>query len=170
VSRQPAVAAADPGRDSARDDHSHQHAAQSESRCSCSTRDARCRQRDPDPLAQLDFAGLINTFDIDSGDSPRALLVIAGVGGVLTIGVLAIAFAGAALALAGAAAASTVLITAALAGLITAMPLWIPAGVLIAAAALLLQPREQHTAVPATPRNLLRPGGVSTHNPRRGEA
>ena len=56
----------------------------------------------PIPLAQLDFAGLINAFNIDSGDSPRALLVIAGVGGILTIAVLALAFAGACLALAGA--------------------------------------------------------------------
>jgi hypothetical protein len=106
----------------------------------------------PIPLAQLDFAGLINTFNIDNGDSPRALLVIAAVGGVLTIGVLALTFAGAALALAGAPAARTILIAAALAGLVTAMPLWIPAGVLIAAAALLLrESHEQHTAVPTTP-------------------
>src|SRR5438093_12207479 len=34
----------------------------------------------PIPLAQLDFAGLVNVFHIDNGDSPRALLVIAGVG------------------------------------------------------------------------------------------
>ena len=93
----------------------------------------------PIPLAQLDFAGLINTFNIDNGDSPPALLVIAGVGGVLTIGVLALALTGAALALAGAPAARTVLIVAALAGLVTAMPLWIPAGVLIGAAALVLR-------------------------------
>jgi len=35
----------------------------------------------PIPLAQLDFAGFWNVFDIDSGDSPDALLVIAGIGG-----------------------------------------------------------------------------------------
>jgi hypothetical protein len=92
----------------------------------------------PIPLAQLDFAGLINVFDIDSGDSPRALLVIAGVGGVVTLGVLALAFTGAALALRGSSAARNVLVAAALAGLVTAMPLWIPAGVVIGAAALLL--------------------------------
>jgi hypothetical protein len=56
----------------------------------------------PIPLAQFDFAGLVNVFDIDSGDSPRALLVMAGIGGFLTIAVLAVAFAGAGLALAGA--------------------------------------------------------------------
>jgi hypothetical protein len=59
----------------------------------------------PIPLAQLDFAGLFNAFNIDSGDSPRALVVIAGIGGILTIAVVALAFAGAALALTGAPAA-----------------------------------------------------------------
>lgn len=92
----------------------------------------------PIPLAQLDFAGFFNAFDIDNGDSPPALLVIAGVGGVLTIAVLALAFAGAALAIAGARNARTVLIVAAVAGLVTAMPFWIPAGVVLGAAALLL--------------------------------
>ena len=79
----------------------------------------------PIPLAQLDFAGLFNAFNIDSGDSPRVLLVISAVGGVLTIAVVALAFVGSGLALAGS--------TAALAGLVTAMPLWIPAGILIGA-------------------------------------
>jgi hypothetical protein len=100
----------------------------------------------PIPLAQLDFAGLINTFNIDSGDSPRALLIIAAAGGMLTIAVLALACAGAALALVGASAARTVLIAAALAGLVTAMPLWIPAGVLITAAALVLGPSGERLA------------------------
>jgi hypothetical protein len=93
----------------------------------------------PIPLAQLDFAGLINVFDIHAGDSPHALLVIAGVGGALTVAVLVLAFAGAALALADAPAARTILITAALGGLITAMPLWIPAASVIGAAALVLE-------------------------------
>jgi hypothetical protein len=39
----------------------------------------------PIPLAQLDFAGFFNAFNIDSGDSPRALLVLAGTGGILTM-------------------------------------------------------------------------------------
>ena len=94
----------------------------------------------PIPLAQLDFAGIVNVFHIDDGDTPDALLVIVGVGGALTIGVLALAFAGAFLAATGAASARTVLIIAALVGLVTAMPLWIPAGVLIGVAALLLGP------------------------------
>ena len=34
----------------------------------------RVRRR---PLAQLDFAGLFNVFDIDHGDAPRALLALA---------------------------------------------------------------------------------------------
>ena len=92
----------------------------------------------PIPLAQLDCAGLVDAFNIDSGDSPRALLVMAGVGGFLTIAVLAVAFAGAGLALAGAPAARPLLLAAALAGLVTAMPLWIPAGVVIGVAGLAL--------------------------------
>ena len=70
----------------------------------------------PIPLAQLDFAGLFNAFNIESGDSPQALLVIAGVGGILTIAVLGLAFVGVGLALTGAPAARSVLIAAALAG------------------------------------------------------
>jgi hypothetical protein len=92
----------------------------------------------PIPLAQLDFAGIMNVFDIDSGDSPRALLIIAGVGGVLTIGVLILALLGAVLAAMGTSTARGVLIAAALAGLVTAMPLWVPAGIVIGAAAVLL--------------------------------
>jgi hypothetical protein len=102
----------------------------------------------PIPLAQLDFAGLVNVFDIDSGDSPRALHVIVGVGGVLTLGVLAFAFAGAAFAAAGRSAARPILVAAALAGLVTAMPLWIPAGVVIGAAALLAGERESPDPAP----------------------
>ena len=48
----------------------------------------------PIPLAQLDFAGVINVFQIDSGDTPHAVRVLALVGGILTIGVLAAALAG----------------------------------------------------------------------------
>jgi hypothetical protein len=92
----------------------------------------------PIPLAQLDFAGLWNVFDIDSGDSPRALHVLMWTGGFLTIGVLVLALVGAALALRGSSAARSVLIVAALAGLVTAMPFWIPAGIVIGAAAVLL--------------------------------
>jgi hypothetical protein len=92
----------------------------------------------PIPLAQLDFAGFWNVFDIDSGDSPQALHIIMGVGGVLTIGVLVLAFVGAALAAAGRSAARALLVAAALAGLVTAMPLWIPAGIVIGAAAVVL--------------------------------
>jgi hypothetical protein len=92
----------------------------------------------PIPLAQLDFAGLFNAFNIDAGDSPAGLQVMAGVGGVLTIGVLVLAFAGAALALTDPLRARTILIAAALAGFVTALPLWMPAGVVIGAAAVIL--------------------------------
>jgi hypothetical protein len=105
----------------------------------------------PIPLAQLDFAGIMNVFNIDAGDTPHAVQIIAGVGGFLTLGVLALAFAGAALAGTGSAAARPILIAAALAGLATAMPLWIPAGVVIGAAAVLL---GNHNA---------RRDGTSTH-------
>jgi hypothetical protein len=105
----------------------------------------------PIPLAQLDFAGLLNAFDIDSGDSPRALLVIAGTGGILTIAVIALAFAGAALALAGAPGARNILIAAALAGLVTAMPLWMPAGIVIGAAAVILGVDPRRNRLPQTP-------------------
>ncbi|MGD9957305.1 MAG: hypothetical protein AB7V23_14665 [Candidatus Nanopelagicales bacterium] len=92
----------------------------------------------PIPLVMLDFAGLVNVFGVDAGDAPQGLLVMAAVGGVLTIPVLALAFTGAALALTGAPAARTLLLAAALAGLVTAMPLWLPAGVAIGAAAVIL--------------------------------
>src|SRR5437763_15702554 len=125
----------------------------------------------PMPLAQLDFAGLFNAFNIDSGDSPQALLVIAGVGGILTIAVLGLAFVGVGLALTGAPAARNVLIAAALAGFVTAMPLWVPAGVVIGAAAILLgQSSNRHTSSGYSPRNLLRTTGVDTRTPRKEEA
>jgi hypothetical protein len=125
----------------------------------------------PIPLAQLDFAGLFNAFNIDSGDSPQALLVIAGVGGILTIAVLGLAFVGVGLALTGAPAARNVLIAAALAGFVTAMPLWVPAGAVIGAAAILLgqsvdrRPSSEHPR-----RNVLRTTSVDTHTPRQGQA
>jgi hypothetical protein len=102
----------------------------------------------PIPLAQLDFAGFWNVVNIDSGDSPPALHVIAAAGGVLTIAVLVLALVGAALAAMGNSAARAVLIAAALAGLVTAMPLWVPAGIVIGAAAVLLghpNGRREHT-------------------------
>jgi hypothetical protein len=106
----------------------------------------------PIPLAQLDFAGLWNVFNIDSGDSPRALHVIMGIGGALTIAVIAVALVGAALAATGHSAARAVLIAAALAGLVTAMPFWVPAGIVIGAAAVLLgEPTSVPVAVSSHP-------------------
>jgi len=105
----------------------------------------------PIPLAQLDFAGLFNAFNIDSGDSPQALRVIAGAGGILTLAVIALAFAGAVLVFTGAPTARNILVGAALAGFVTATPLWLPAGVVIGAAALILgQSSDRHAAVDAT--------------------
>jgi hypothetical protein len=101
----------------------------------------------PIPLAQLDFAGMINVFDIESGGSPRVLIVLAAVGGVLTFAVLATALAGAVLAATGARRARTVLLTAAVAGFVTAMPIRLPAGVVIGAAALLTE-RPSNSQVP----------------------
>jgi hypothetical protein len=89
----------------------------------------------PIPLAQLDFAGVIDAFGIDAGDTPSAVLVLAGAGGVLTTGVLALAAAGVALVLAGSPHAAAVLTAAALGGLATAPPLWLPTGLLLGAAA-----------------------------------
>jgi len=122
----------------------------------------------PIPLAQLDFAGLVNTFNIDSGDSPPALRIIVGVGGVLTIAVVLLAFTGAAFALTGGRSARTILIAAALAGLVTAMPLWIPAGVLIGAAAILLRPPQTARPTPAH-WNDLHMSGAHTYTAHRGE-
>jgi hypothetical protein len=92
----------------------------------------------PIPLAQLDFAGVINAFNIDSGDLPPAVRTIVGVAGFLTIGVIALAVVGVGLTLAGAPSARPVLIAAAVAGLVTALPGWIPAGVVLGAAAMQL--------------------------------
>jgi hypothetical protein len=125
----------------------------------------------PIPLAQLDFAGLFNAFNIDSGDSPRALLIIAGIGGILTTAVIALAFAGAALALTGAPSARSILITASLGGLVTAMPLWIPAGVVIGTAAFILgQDAHPQGPIGEMQRNPLRAAGVTTYGPTQRKA
>jgi hypothetical protein len=95
----------------------------------------------PIALAQLDFAGLFNAFNVDSGDTPTAVLVLAGIGGVLTLVVAALAIAGAVLGLVGSAAARAVLAGAALGGLVAVTPLWplwLPSGLAIGAAAVLL--------------------------------
>jgi hypothetical protein len=109
-------------------------------------------------------------FNIDHGEAPDALLVIAAVGGMLTFAVLALALAGSFLAATGARFARTLLIAAALAGLVTAMPLWIPAGVPIGAAALLLVPvPDRRAAGSHSNRNLLPASGVDTRPLRQGE-
>jgi hypothetical protein len=92
----------------------------------------------PIPVAQLDFAGIVDVFHIDAGDTPHGVRVLAAVGGLLTIGVMGVALGGVALALLGSPAARIVLGAAALAGLLTAPPLWLPTGVVLSAAAMLL--------------------------------
>jgi hypothetical protein len=62
------------------------------------------------------------------------------------------------------------LIAAALGGLVTAMPLWIPGAVLIGAAALIFdQAAERHGPIDKPHRNLLRTTGVTTRSPKQGE-
>ena len=62
------------------------------------------------------------------------------------------------------AAAALAAFAAALGGLVTAMPLWIPAGVLISAAAIVLrQPREDEAE--HAPPNGLREGEAQTRTP-----
>jgi hypothetical protein len=122
----------------------------------------------PIPLAQLDFAGLINVFNIDNGHSPPAVIAIASLGGALTVAVIALALVGSWLAATGAASARATLITAALAGLVTATPLWLPAGVLIGAAAVLLGARQSDECE-RTSRNLRRASGVHTRDLRQAE-
>lgn len=89
-------------------------------------------------LAQLDFAGVVDVFGITTG-APAGLLVVAGVGGVLTLGVIALALGGAALAAAGRPAARFVLAAAAVAGFATALLPWLPSAVALGAAAWLLE-------------------------------
>lgn len=96
----------------------------------------------PLALAQLDFAGVVNAFDIHAGDAPHALLVFAGVSGVLTSFVALAALVGAALAFVGSRSARDVIIAVALGGLLSATILWIPTGLAIGAAAVLLTVEE----------------------------
>jgi hypothetical protein len=92
----------------------------------------------PVALAQLDFAGVVDALDVDAGDTPEALVVLAGVSGVVTLGVVCLALAGAALVLADAAGATTVLGVAAVAGFVSATIFWIPPGVCLGAAVAML--------------------------------
>jgi hypothetical protein len=95
----------------------------------------------PLALAQLDYAGVIGAFGIDAGDTARAVVVLAGVGGVLTLVVVLAALAGAVLCVAGAPAAHPLLIAAAIAGFATALLFWLPSAITIGAAAVLARPK-----------------------------
>lgn len=91
----------------------------------------------PLALAQLDFAGVVDVFSIET-DTPRGLLVLAAVGGCLTLVTIAAALAGAVLALAGSSLARPFLWATAIAGFASSLMLWLPHGVALAAAASLL--------------------------------
>jgi hypothetical protein len=100
----------------------------------------------PIALAQLDFAGVLNAFNIDSGDSPAGLRMLAGVSGVGTVAVIMLALAGVGLILAEASAGRKALAVAAVAGFVTATIFWIPAGIMIGAAAGLLDREAEASA------------------------
>jgi hypothetical protein len=97
----------------------------------------------PLALAKLDFAGVLNAFDIHAGDTPVGVLVLAGVSGFLTFGVLVLALWGVALTLSESPAARNVLVAAAVLGFATALVFWIPAGIMLGAAALILDDAEK---------------------------
>jgi uncharacterized membrane protein len=75
--------------------------------------------------------------------------MLAGVGGVLTLAVLVLALVGRR-SRSPASPARTLLVVAALAGFVTALPFWIPAAVLLGAAALILGQAIRHGAPPAS--------------------
>lgn len=97
----------------------------------------------PLALAQLDFAGVVNVFEIDHGDVSAGLLVIAGVGGTLTALVVMIGLIGVGLCLAGSALARPLLLVAAVAGFASALLLWLPTALALGAAVHLLGRAEQ---------------------------
>lgn len=92
----------------------------------------------PLALAQLDLAGVVDVFGITT-DAPHGLLVLAGVAGALTLGVVALGLAGAALAAARRPGARLALATAAVTGFATALALWLPAAAAFGAAAWLAE-------------------------------
>ncbi len=97
-------------------------------------------------LEQLDFAGMLTFVGIDHGNTPSGVLALAGVSGVATLVVIAVALAGAALAVAEARSAHTVLAGAAVAGLLSATIFWIPQAVLLGVAAFIVRAEQDATA------------------------
>ncbi len=95
----------------------------------------------PIGLAQLDFAGILNFVNIDSGDSPTALLVIAGISGFGTLALAAVGLVGGALAFTDLVWARRLLLVAALGGIVSATIFWLAPGVALGAAAMLAQER-----------------------------
>ncbi|MET7283702.1 hypothetical protein ABZS29_36070 [Kribbella sp. NPDC005582] len=101
----------------------------------------------PIPLAGLDFAGVLDVFGIDGGDSPRGVVGLVIAAAVLTIAVLGLACVGVVLAALGSAAARPILMVAALAGVVTALASWLPAGLLLGLAAYLCGPETSPVGV-----------------------
>jgi hypothetical protein len=95
-------------------------------------------------LAQLDFADMVTFVGIDHGDTPAGVLALAGVSGIATLVVSAVALAGAALA--EARSSRTVLVGAAVEGLFSATIFWIPQAVLLGVAAFILRGSEDARA------------------------
>lgn len=100
----------------------------------------------PIALAQLDYAGWINVFGVDAGDSRHALIVFVGTSGIATLVVACVAAAGGALALAGSDWARALLLIAAAAGFVTALFFWIPLGLALGLAAVLAAPARRLSA------------------------
>ena len=92
----------------------------------------------PIPLAQLDFAGVINVFNIDAGDAPHAPPRDGWHRRMAHVRRARTRPRRRRLDARRRPGRADVLIAAALAGLVTAMPLWLPAGFVLGAAAVLI--------------------------------
>ncbi len=99
----------------------------------------------PIGLAQLDFAGILNFANVDSGDSPTALLVIAGVSGFGTLALALVGLVAGALAVTDLVWARRLLLVAALGGIVSATIFWLAPGVALGAAAVLARERADGT-------------------------
>lgn len=106
----------------------------------------------PLALAQLDFAGVVDAFEIDHGEAPAGVLVLAAIGGTITVVVVALGLAGAALCFVGSPGARPLLIVAAVAGFASALMLWLPAALALGAAVHLLGRAEEVELSRAAPR------------------
>jgi hypothetical protein len=117
----------------------------------------------PIPVAGLDFAGILDVFNIDGGDTPRGVTVAVVGASMATIAVLIVACVGIVLTATGSRAARQVLLTAAIAGFATAVFAWLPTAVLLGAAAHLVDKKAAPNA------NRLEPGS-DTHTHRHHDS